>query len=86
MKIASAGNVEIPAILALESMGLTVTPSVIGAEQEMSWQATGGGNAYSAEDPITLLGLVKLVEIRGEDWKASDDEIDKYLPMVEGDA
>lgn len=51
----------------------------------MVWTASGRGNDYVAEDPLSLLGLVKLHEVRGDNWKVSDDEIDKYLPMLEGD-
>ena len=86
MKIASAANVEIPAILVLESMGLTVQSQVVNAEQEMIWEATGDGNKYIAEDPLSLLGLIKLIEVRGEDWPASDVEIENYIPMLEGNA
>ena len=86
VKIASAANVEIPAILVLESMGLTVKSRVVNADQEMIWEATGDGNEYVAEDPLSVLGLVKLIEVCGEDWSVSDVEIDKYMPMIEGDA
>ncbi|BDM81347.1 hypothetical protein [Acaryochloris marina] len=85
MKIASMANVEVPAILALESMGFTITSRVVNADQEMAWTASGNSDEYIAEDPLSLLGLVKLHEVRGDNWKASDDEIDKYLPMLEGD-
>ncbi|KAI9131903.1 hypothetical protein [Acaryochloris sp. CCMEE 5410] len=78
-------NVEVPAILALASMGFTIASRVVNADQEMVWTASGKGNEYVAEDPLSLLGLTKLHEVRGDNWKASDDEIDKYLPMLEGD-
>jgi len=86
MKIVSTGSAEVPAILALESMGLAVTSRVINTQQDMIWEAKGDGNEYAAEDPIALLGLVKLLEMRGENWRASDAEIDKHLPILEGDA
>lgn len=85
MKIASMANVEVPAILALESMGFTITSRVVNADQEMVWTASDNSDEYIAEDPLSLLGLVKLHEVRGDNWKASDDEIDTYLPMLEGD-
>lgn len=78
-------NVEVPAILALESMGFTITSRVVNADQEMVWTASDNSDEYIAEDPLSLLGLVKLHEVRGDNWKASDDEIDTYLPMLEGD-
>lgn len=85
MKIASMANVEVPAILALESMGFTLASQIVNANQGMVWTASGKGNEYIAEDPLSLLGLVKLHEVRGDNWKASDDEIDKYLPILAGD-
>lgn len=85
MKIASMANVEVPTILALKSMGFTIASRVVNADQEMVWTASGKGNEYIAEDPLSLLGLAKLHEIRGDNWKVSDDEIDEYLPMLVGD-
>jgi hypothetical protein len=32
-----------------------------------------------AADPVSVLGLVKLVEARSWNWRASDDEIDATL-------
>lgn len=84
MRVASAANVEVPAILALESMGFTVASRIVNADHKMVWTATGKEDEYAAEDPLSLLGLVKLYEVRGDNWQASDDDIAKYLPMLEG--
>ena len=54
-------------------------------QQDMVWVATKGDNEFVGEDPITLLGLIKLAEVRGEDWHASDSEIDKYMALLKGD-
>lgn len=32
-----------------------------------------------ADDPLTLLGLVVLAETQGENWQASDAEIEQFL-------
>lgn len=85
MRIASAPNVEVPAILALESMGFIVASRIVNADHKMVWTATGKGDEYAAEDPLSLLGLVKLLEVRGDNWQASDNDIAKYLSMLEGD-
>jgi hypothetical protein len=29
-----------------------------------------------------LLGLAKLIEIRGESWTATDEEVDRFLSQV----
>lgn len=86
MKISDIGTVEVPAILALEELGLTITSRVLNAKQDMIWTATGSGNEYTAADPIALLGLVKLIEVRGVNWPASDQELDRYIPLLEGRA
>jgi hypothetical protein len=37
------------------------------------------GICLAAMGPLTVLGLVKLVESRGWNWRASDDEITEVL-------
>ena len=37
------------------------------------------GLEFIAEDTVLLLGLIAMFETRGEDWKASDAEIDKFM-------
>jgi hypothetical protein len=32
-----------------------------------------------ASDPVTLLGLAALLEMRGDSWQASDEEIDRFV-------
>lgn len=68
--IFQAGNTVVPAILALESMGLSVEVT------DRSVVARSATNEYMAEDPVAVLGLVKVVELRGSAWMASDGEID----------
>ncbi len=78
VKIASAANTIVPAYLALLAKGYLVTR--IGAsEHEETWQALKGGDEFISEDPVSLLGLVVLYEVRGMDWKADDAEIDTFV-------
>jgi hypothetical protein len=73
-KIAAAANTIIPAVLALEAAGFAVS-------QEAAYVvAQRGDDVYVADDPVTVLGLVALVQARGWEWGASDDEIDRVLP------
>ncbi|MFI6998444.1 hypothetical protein [Nocardia sp. NPDC050175] len=72
-KIAHGGNTLIPAILAIEAGGFRIT------EQGTLLVATDGTDTYVADDPVALLGLIKLVELRGWSWQASDDEVDTTL-------
>jgi len=38
---------------------------------------------FIAEDPLSLLGLVWIWETRGENWQASDSEIEDFLCKYE---
>jgi hypothetical protein len=38
-----------------------------------------GDEEYVADDPVALLGLIRLVELRSRTWYASDEEIDLTL-------
>jgi hypothetical protein len=67
-----AADTVIPAILALESMGFIVS-------QEAGLIVARAGNArFAAEDPVAVLGLVKLAETQ-RPWRADDEEIDDVL-------
>lgn len=72
-RIADGGNTIVPAVLALEAEGFRVT------EQGGSLVASDAVDTYVADDPVPLLGLVKLIESRGWSWQASDSEVDVVL-------
>jgi hypothetical protein len=38
-------------------------------------RATKGDEEYMADDPVTVLGLIKLVEMRGREWRPTDEQI-----------
>ena len=78
VKIASAGNTIVPAYLALLAKGYWVTRLGV-REREETWQALKGSEEFIAEDPVSLLGLVALYEVRGIGWKADDAEIDAFV-------
>ena len=79
MKIAAAGNTETPAYLALLARGLDISKSATNAGSDEQWTATDGQRYFIGSGPLELLGLVALVDARGEDWRASDREIDEFL-------
>lgn len=62
-----------PAVLAVEALGFEVTASDDGV------RASKDGAAYLAEDPVALLGLIRLVEVRSREWRATDEEIARTL-------
>lgn len=70
--IAAAGNTLVPAVLALRRLHFDVSQD---AER---WVARFGRARFIADDPVTLLGLVKLAETRTP-WRATDSEIDEVL-------
>ena len=76
-RIATAGNTVVPALLALEELGFVVTVEKSG-DAEL-FRATRGDETYVAEDPVAVLGLVKLIEMRGWEWQPSDVEIDEVM-------
>ena len=72
-RLAQAGNTVVPAILAIESLGFEVAAVGDGLI------AHRGDEEYVADDPVALLGLIRLVEVRSWTWYASDEEIDLTL-------
>lgn len=70
--LVEAGNTVVPAILALEACGYVVT-------RELDRFVVKAGDArFAADDPVALLGLVRLAEIR-RPWRASDSELDDVM-------
>jgi len=70
--LAQAGNTVAPAILALEACGYIVT-------QELdNFVAKAGDARFVADDPVALLGLVRLAELR-RPWRTTDAELDDVI-------
>ena len=67
--LSQAGNTVVPAILALRHLGFQVTMEGTTAVARL------GGATFRAEDPVAVLGLVKLAETR-RPWSATDAETD----------
>jgi hypothetical protein len=80
-KIVALGNTVVPALLLLERLGFEVL--VVQREHEMTCRARRGDDEYQADDPVTVLGLVKLVEERGWQWNPSDQEIEAVMRRYE---
>jgi hypothetical protein len=72
MKLATAGNVMVPAILLLEERGYVVDADRRATSWQ--WSARRGDVELLGDDPIALLGLATLAEARGEAWRATDEE------------
>ncbi len=78
--LADAANTIVPSYLALIQRGLSVSqePSAV-TESGMLWVAEDETTQFFAEDLVTLLGLVAMRETRGENWRASDQDIESFL-------
>jgi hypothetical protein len=69
MDIVQAGNTVVPGFLALETLGFEVSL------EDGLVVATSESGRFVADDPVAVLGLIKLVETRSWDWRASDEQI-----------
>jgi hypothetical protein len=76
-RIASAGNVLAPALAEVVAAGYRVEVSLDGSE----WQAIGPQANLTATDPLSLLGLVRLFEARGGEWRPTDQEVESLLVL-----
>lgn len=73
LKIAGAGNVEAPAWSVLIARGYRVQAGPRGLI------ANGPMGTFESDGALSLLGLVALAEARGQQWHATDAEIDAFL-------
>jgi hypothetical protein len=73
MHITSASNLFAPAYLTVVERGYAVHK---GGDLLV---ATKGDDTFTAEDPILLLGVIAMAETRGENWTATDQQIDAFL-------
>ena len=78
MKTEAAGNTEVPAYLALIARGYEVS-RVCRQGLDDDWVAKKGESSFMANSPVELLGVVTMIEVRGANWLATDQEIDEFL-------
>ena len=78
--VAMAGNTMGSAFAVLKSMGYRVT-HVVNSEGQPTGiiQAENRHSVLQAEDPVLLLGLAHLVEVRGSAWRSTGMEVDEFL-------
>ncbi len=89
--ITAAGNTEVPAFLAIKSLGFDVERRFLDGDHKRElWVARNEQSQFSAGSPLELLGLYALRMQRGQSWKASDEEVNEFLrkhyPDALGDA
>jgi hypothetical protein len=76
-KLTSAGNVIVPAYLTLLHKGYMVRQEV--KDESEIWFAETEDRLFTAEDVLSLLGLVAIYEGRGEEWRADDEAITRFI-------
>jgi len=76
--IAVAGNIEVPCYLVIKQLGYSIEMQ-IKEEKEELWIAEKLDIRFIASNPVELLGMIYMREIRGSSWKANDEEIEAYL-------
>jgi len=81
--ITAAGNTLAPALASLKALGYQVSRDPAG---QRLYRADNAECSLAAEDPLSLLGLVKLYEVRGADWHPTDAEVSAFLGMEGQDA
>ncbi len=78
MKLVAAANNEIPAYEALLELGFEVSRSTTIADSE-ALIAKRDNSEFMANGLVELLGFVKLSEMKGENWRVTDESIDSFL-------
>jgi hypothetical protein len=77
--VTNAGNTVVPAVLAIQEKGFAVRCERSDLQTDETWYAETEDLRFSASDPLSLLGLITMVEARGENWEAQDSEIERFL-------
>jgi hypothetical protein len=78
MYLTATGNTVVPAILLIRQMGYSL---MVNKEKGYCF-AEKNGNSFRADDPVMVLGLIKLYKMKGEHWNASDEEIETVLKEI----
>ena len=77
--ISTAGNTEAPAYLTILSKGYSIKSTEIS--HESIYIATKNLIEFRSDSMTGVLGLISIREIRGENWKASDSEINEFMKI-----
>ena len=78
MRIVAAANLEVPAYWEIVRRGFEVKRNSKPNGTE-TWIAQRGPDSFEAGSPVQLLGTVAVREGRGDDWQASDGEIEAFI-------
>ena len=76
-----ASNTVVPALLVLEDLGFAISVDRVPGQE--LFRATRGDEVYVAENPVTLLGLLELVEVGGWAWRPTEADLHRVLRQYE---
>jgi hypothetical protein len=82
LRISGTGNVVVPAFLTLRQRGYCVRWEK-AADGAQTWFAESAKTELIADDVLTLLALASIAETRGDQWRATDAEIENFLADYE---
>lgn len=77
-----AGNTQNPVLIILKDKGYRLWAEEHN-DESLSWNADQNGRLFSATDPVELLGLVTLWEVRGNDWQSKENEPDLCKALLD---
>lgn len=75
--IFQVGNTMVPAVMTMRAKGYAVTSFWRDGEEHFA--AEKDGNRFEAADPVAVLGLVAMYEVRGDALTPTDDEVDEFM-------
>jgi hypothetical protein len=78
--IHQAGNTLVPVLAALDALGFRVWYEPRNSGDDICC-AENDQFSISAYDPFALLGLAKMLEVRGENWMPTNAEIERFLKL-----
>ena len=81
VKIASAGNSDTVCYGALIQKGYSVSIIVNSSGRTGQYKAEKDQMIFIGDSPIETLGLVALYELRGEDWRNTQEEFDAFIAL-----
>jgi len=84
MKLADAMNTYNPALLTIIRKGFDISLLPSKDDNELgNWRATNDSHDFIASDPLKLLGLISIWEVRGENWQKRPEEEDLYNAILD---
>jgi hypothetical protein len=86
VKIAVAGNTQIPALLALRAKRYRVALTYCAPDMSTEYTAERDGCLFLADSPEALLGLVAMWEVMGSAWRGPFTDSERAWHMQLTDA